>query len=294
MFTASVTDISFLYKGLPVDLRRTYRPSYTSNGSLGSNWAFSYDTRIIRGYNTDYAGYAREMRRLASDTLRLWNTANSNYNTAMAELNRALAATKTAITSAQNLLNLADSILASARQIRNSSVRSTKVSAAEQRKTTAARLLNEAKAEKQKVLTAQAQLKALLPGIQNMRRTYESLNRTALQAEQAKTHGDIQVYLNRHSIFPGDPAHLAETGLNTITLVDENGAPHLYNLDTSPDYSSNTTYRQSQLLPVRKHPYAGNTHRRETHTPLRRAYYANPEEPNRLYLQPLRYSPVHK
>ena len=246
MFTSSVTDRSYLYHGLSVDLKRTYRPSYTSNGSLGRNWAFSYDTRMIRGYDAGYAEYARELRGLASDTLRLWNTAHADHTTATAQMNAALRATEAAITSAQQLVGVANAALRTARQITNPSTQSVKVAEAERSVGVATRLLNEARAEQRKVLTARAQLNALAARIQQIRRTYERLNRAALQAEQEQVHGDIQVDLNRRAGFSGDPAYLAETGLGTITLVDESGAPQLYHLDTSPDYTSTATYRNSK------------------------------------------------
>ena len=209
---------------------------------MGPNWAFSYDTRIIRGYDAGYAEYAQEIRRLSSDTFDRWNKANSDYSAAVTALNRALRAVEAAITEAENLLSAAGDAMGSASQIKDAVTRSSKVSAAQQRISTASSLLNGVKAEKQKILSALAELSTSVPTIQSIRRIYGSLNSSALQAEREKAHGDVQVYLNRSSSFTGDPSHLAETGLNTITLVDEKGAPHIYNVDTSPNYSSNTTY----------------------------------------------------
>ncbi|MGE5604463.1 MAG: RHS repeat-associated core domain-containing protein [Bacteroidota bacterium] len=240
-FTTGETDLSYSYGTLTINVQRNYLSSRLGSHSFGPCWNFNYDTRIIMGVKPGATTELMELQRLANETRTLYQNALQAYNNALVKINsthnKAIAAQQVAaqtVDTAQNAYNIASScgspLTAHAQQL---------LEQAQALKRSADNWAATVNNTRQNLLASYANVEAINFEYQKIK---AMADQSALEAELAANNCARNVY----TVNAGDPAHLQYTGNNTLTFIDEDGTPHLYLINTSPDYNSTATYPNGQ------------------------------------------------
>lgn len=216
-------DLSFPYGNGSVSLFRSYLSTAQGSRSIGKQWAFSYDMRIISGMNADAQALYEsvgEKHRALDDTYHEKLRVITGQN-----LVKKIISSSTIIAGLDETISELDkysysecvSCAADARKIRS----------------TYEKYRND-------MISVIASADAMKPYHDSLTSTFESVARErnfALDNQER----------NKYVLSNGDPSSWHAMGNRTFALIDEYGTAHVYALDAVPDLSSTATYANGRI-----------------------------------------------
>ena len=195
------------------ELRRKYDSLSSVVSAFGCGWIFNLDERIILGIEPDAEKIYQKMLSNAEDVKRLLDSLLAEIPSAYGVSNIASGENELLkrITEAESIKNKAEELAAEV-QIQAEAVNIG--NEAEQKLNILKNNLNLFRADVATLSTLEAEYTKLISDAQNY---YKN---TVFPSEQRKLQ-------NKAAMFPGAEVWLGATGLNTLTIIDEEGFPHL-------------------------------------------------------------------
>ena len=237
-FIFNETDIDIKYIEKSISIARRYASDVFSVHSMGKGWAFNYDTRIVMGLKPNAVEIADNIEALTDEAWNKYNNALNLYNNAVSLTNNALNKANTFISKADSAVSKAQDAVSKANISGNSSLIAN-----------ADNILNEANALKASATTnktavenTQDQLNDLNTSLEETKTKCEELDEIVTQLRKEADYVLANQEKNRYVYNESDPEKFVITGNGTLNLIDEIGTPHLYTLNTPPDYETMASY----------------------------------------------------
>ena len=222
-----------LGNGMPLEIKRKYVADESINGSFGHSWIFNYDSRIILGTENleklkgsinavkEHINGLEEKIPELEKSLSTFYGVNDIYN-AKSELEAKISNCNTAL----------NEVRAAKEKMYELQEEATTLDSAAEKEVTEG--INECiKNEKEieaKISDLREKISSAENEILNLKNLKKELSeeRTKLTSLNEKLQKSLKrKALNRFSMLEGSPLYLEETGLNSLTFIDENGSPHI-------------------------------------------------------------------
>ncbi|NOY07971.1 MAG: RHS repeat protein [Spirochaetes bacterium] len=249
--TISEYDLSLKYRNDKISIFRNFLTSRGSSHSFGPGWAFNYDTRIIQGTKpkAQYAvdGYGRLLEGVKDkrqETKKKYDKAISAINTLIAKLE----GNKTNVSDVV-IPNLQDEINRDHPDYVKSELQK-QLSQLQEKLSELIEVIGKAYGKKGEIDDAWKTTRGLLDA------KIIELDELEKQAEKERDRSNRNNSRNRYVYNASDPVYYEDTGLDSVTWIDEQGIPHLYFLESKPDYNSNVLYDDGT---INYYPYGSLT-----------------------------------
>jgi RHS repeat-associated protein len=241
-FTTSERDFSYRHGRLDVSIDRNYTSSCETGLSLGKCWSFSYDTRIVMGEKPNAEAEAVALNNYRLKYLNAYGNTMVQYyayilpsTSIYTEMKRRA---NIALDSINSIKAYYDSALLNAQQSAWSwyfvplvTVYVAQVTALESHKQELLDYINSINI----ALDTQNKLIEISGYVQEFSVLYQKSRKEAdLTA--------VNLTKNAYVLNAAHPGYLRNTGVGTLTLIDEAGTPRMYTLTAEPDYDSAVTY----------------------------------------------------
>ncbi|MGA1840762.1 MAG: RHS repeat-associated core domain-containing protein [bacterium] len=233
-------DLSYEYINNKINIKGSYQTQVMNSHSFGVGWSFNYDTRVIRGIN-------HSAQVLYNATLQKAENVNSIYNNALSEYNSKLNSAQTIIDNAMATKQTIEATINSLQNLLQQYQNEEEIAAAIQEDLDLANLkLNQINLFIPMAINAKQ-------GILNSYSIIEEINEIKTDLEERVEHAKKELNLsdqnedrNAHVFNASDPEFFINTGIDTITFIDEQGISHIYSIDEEPDFDSEVYYENGQ------------------------------------------------
>ena len=218
---------------------RTYRSSSSQWSSFGVGWSFSYDSRVILGDDPDLDQLSVQLQSDANSIKQTYDTQNGDYNTLVGTLNTNLATIQGYVAQAETAYAASLGAVQTAQEIATSdSGRQSYITTAQTIAAQAYQNLVDLQADETSV---QNQLNAIkdpaqspLTALARIQSYYQQVSGLATTVAQQDTLAKANRQKNRYALHAEDPDNYRGSGVDSVTLIDGAGVPHLYHIVTAP------------------------------------------------------------
>ncbi|MCK4797573.1 MAG: RHS repeat protein, partial [Spirochaetes bacterium] len=223
-------DINYMYINREISVERNYQSDENSSHSFGKGWRFNWDTRIIHGVKPNANEEANLIEEKYIYVKELCE--NSDYNEELAKANQALSKAYSIKQQLDDAIsNLYDTGYSSYPEIY------TLIYEAQRYRSDAISFIDELKGKRDDLVKIHNNICLIRDELQDM------VAQSRLEANIANSNESRNMYVVNNT----DPEYLQYTGNETITIIDENGTPHLYYINEPPNYNSTSRYADGSI-----------------------------------------------